>query len=273
MRINNLSSKILTLFCTFLLVIGCSSQMVDKSLKTESYSISEGKVKEQERIRNSMLTGVYQGIDDMYEDSDYVVSGVVKEIEYFEVQPILLRKINVLVNKSYKGTITENNLISILENDGYLRLKSLYEEAKKEYEEKYGNTDKEREDAYLNGITLMSDIKDIENDMLIKYYYFNKEDSKVGDELLLFLTDSSDDTYKDKKVKLSFSEKLSYPKGAYAPLGLGMGKFTRVADSYKRYNLYYTPEGTIIKGMFGGIQKINESYPVKEMEDELKKLK
>lgn len=272
MKIKKIISEILIIFCSFVFVTGCSSQMVDKSLKTESYSISESKVKkEQQRVPNSMLTGIYQGIDDMYGDSDYVVSGVVKDIEYFEVRPMLLRKINVLVSKSYKGTIKENNLVSILENDGYVRLKPLYEDLKKYYEE--NNGDQEKEDAWLYDATHMSDIKDIENDMLIKYYYINKEDSNIGDELLLFLTDSSDDTYKDKKVKLNSGDKLSYPKGAYAPLGLGMGKFTRVGDSYKRYNLYYTPDGTITKEVFGGIQKIKESYSVKEMDDALKKLK
>lgn len=80
-------------------------------------------------------------------------------------------------------------------------MKSLYEGAKKAYEEKHG--DKEKEDTWLFGITYMSDIKEIKNDMLIRYTYLDKEDSKISDELLLFLTDSSDDTYKDKKVKLS----------------------------------------------------------------------
>ena len=118
-----------------------------------------------------------------------------------------------------------------------------------------------------------SDTKDIENDMLIQYYLIDKEDSKIGDELLLFLTDSSDDTYKDKKVKLDDNAKLTYPKGAYASLGIGMGKFTRIGDAYKRYNLYYTPGGTISKGTFGGMEQIRESYSIKEMEDELGKLR
>ena len=86
--------------------------------------------------------------------------------------------------------------------------------------------------------------------------------------------DSSDDTYKDKKVKLDFGNKLSYPKDAYAPLGLFMGKFTRDGDLYKRNKLYYTTErtanGIIIQ--LHTIQSVTENYTVKETEDELKKL-
>ena len=266
-------TKILLLFFSFLLVTSCSSQFVDKSLKTKSFIVSENKVKRNMELPHSDLTGTYDGIEDMYNDSDYVVSGIVKDIEYFEFQYVLLRKINVLVNESYKGNTMKNTLISILENDGYLRLKSLYEGAKKAYEEKNG--DKEKEDAWLYGVTYMSDIKDIKNDMLIKYYYSDKEDSKIGNELLLFLTDSSDDIYKGKKVKLSLGDKLSYPKGAYAPLGLWMGKFTQIGDSYNRCKNYYTAELTESgkKAELHQIKSIRESYTIKEMEDELKKLK
>lgn len=273
MKSNKTVCRILTLSCSFLLVTSCSSQIIDRSLETKSFTVSESKVAKKLEVPHSKVTGIYQGIDDMYSDSDYVVTGVVKDIEYFEEHNVLLRKINVLVNKSYMGDIKENTLITILENDGYLRLKSLYAELKKAYEEKYGNKDKAKEDAYLFGATYMSDIKDIENDMLIKYCYIDKEDSKTGDELLLFLTDSSDDTYKDKKVKLDNNAKLTYPKGAYSSLGIGMGKFTQMGDFYKRYNLYYTPDGTISKGTFGGMEQIRESYSEIEMEYELGKLR
>ncbi len=272
-RHNLISICLIASMCTIILCTGCGNQVTDKSLVTEPFIVIENKVLNKQGVPHLQVTSVYQGIDDMYSDSDYIVTGVVKEIEYFEDHNLLLRKINVLVNKSYIGDISENTLISILENDGYLRLKSLYTELKTAYEEKSGNLDKEKEDAYLFGATYMSDIKDIENDMLIKYYYINKEDSKIGDELLLFLTDSSDDTYKDKKVKLDNNVKITYPNNAYAVLGIGMGKFTLIGDSYSRYNLYYTPDGTISKGSFGGIEQIRESYSMNEMEDELKKLK
>jgi len=274
LKINKIACSIVTLFCSFSLVTGCSNKIIDKSLKTKSYIVNESKVKKEQQSLESPLTGIYQGIDDMYSNSDYVVSGVVKGIEYFQVKQMLLRKVNVLVNESYKGNITKSTLISVLEDDGYLRLKSLYEDVKKAYEEAGGDKNKEIEDAYLKGATYMSDIKDIENDMLIKYYYINKEDSKTGDELLLFLTASTDDTYKDKKVKFfDGAQKLSYPKGAYAPLGIGMGKFTLNGDSYKRYNMYHTADGTVLNTGLGGIEKITGSYTVKEMEDRLKKLK
>ena len=263
----------LFLLCLFLLVTSCSSQIMDRSLKTKSFAVSENEVSKKLGMPHSKLTGTYLGIDDMYSDSEYVVSAVVKDIEYFEEHNVLLRKIDVLVKTSYMGNIKGNTLISILENDGYLRLKSLYAALKKAYEEKYGNKDKEKEDAYLFSATYMSDIKDIENDMLIQYYYIDKEDSKIGDELLLFLTDGSDDTYKDKKVKLDNNAMLAYPKDSYASLGIGMGKFTRIGDFYKRYNLYYTPDGTISKGPFGGMEQIRESYSVIEMEYELKRLR
>lgn len=265
-------SRILILFCLIFLVTSCESQFLDRSLKTKSYDINESKVKNtQIGLPHSDLTGVYNGIDDMYSDSDYVVSGVVKKIEYFEVENVLLRKINVLVNKSYKGNIMKNTLISILEHDGYIRLKSLYEKLKKAYEEKNG--DKEKEAAFLYGATYMSDIEDIKNDMLIRYTYKNKEDSKIGDELLLFLTDSSDDTYKNKKVKLALGDKLSYPKGAYAALGLWMGKFTKTGDSYKRCKWYYTTEfyDNGKKVQLHQSQTIRDSYTVEEMEDEINK--
>lgn len=271
MNVKNIASKILIILCSFLFVTGCGSQYTDKSLKTKSFAVSDNKILRETDLPHIDLTGIYDGIDDMYGDSDYVVSGVIKGIEYFEVQNILLRKINVLVNKSYKGNIMENTLISVLENDGYVRLKSLYEAAKKTYEEKNG--DKAKEDAFLFGITYMSDIKDIKNDMLIRHCYINKGDSKIGDKLLLFLVDSSDDTYMDKKVKLALNNKLTYPKGAYAPLGLFMGKFTQADDYYNRFNIYYT---TVLTGKANDVHKsqsITARYTVKEMEDMLNKLR
>ncbi len=183
---------ILILLCSFLLITGCSSQIMDRSLETVPFTVNENKVARTLGVPHSKLTGIYQGIDDMYGDSDCVVS---------------------------------------------------------------------------------AEVKDIENDMLIQYDYIDKEDSHIGDELLLFLTDSSDDTYKDHLVKLDDNAKLTYPESAYASLGIGMGKFTRIGDAYKRYNLYHTPDGTISKGTFGGIQQIRESYSTKEMDDELGKLR
>lgn len=277
MKIKNIATKLLTLFCSILLVTGCSSEIVDNSLKTEHYIVNESKVEKQHTLLEPELSSIYSGIDDMYRDSDYVVSAIVKDVEFFEVKHVLLRKINVLINKSYKGNITKNTLISVLENDGYLRLKSLYADSKKYYID--NNGDKEKEAEWLDSVTHGADIKDIENDMLIKSYYPYKKDSKIGDKLLLFMSDSSDDTYKDKTVRL-FGSKLSYPKGAYATVGNGLGKFTLNDNTYQRYNLYYTPNGTI-KGLqtttegtvVRGIPVIKKSYTVKEMEDELKKLK
>lgn len=276
--------KVLMLFCLCLITIGCSRQILDKSLKIESYTINDSKVTNKRELEPN-VSGIYKGIDDMCKDSDYVVTGVVRNIEYFEAKPVLLRKINVLVSENYKGTIEKNTLVSVIENDGYLRLKTVYADLKKEYEHNFGVGDKKKEEAFLYNATFKTfktdikdvenGIKDIENDMLIKYYYINKDDkddSKIGDKLLLFMTDSSDNTYKDKKVNLG-NNKLAYPKGAYAPLGIGMGKFTQVGDSYNRYNYYYTPDGTILKGSFGGYEIIKGNYTVKEMKDELKKLK
>lgn len=260
--IKNAASKILLLLFTFSLVAGCSAQISDKSLKTEPYNVTKNKVLKKMEVLDSDLTGVYNGIEDMLEDSDYVVAGEVKDIGYFEDQHVLLRKLDILVSNCYKGGIRKNTLVSILENDGYLRLKPFYEELKKYYEENNGV--KEKEADWLYDATYMTALKDIENDMLIQYYYIDKVDSKIGDKLLLFLTDSSDDTYRDKKVTLAGGSKLSYPEGAYAPLGLGMGKFTLTGDTYHRYNYYYTPEGTI-----DGIQIIRKSYTAKEVEEEL----
>ena len=44
------------------------------------------KVAKKQELRPN-LAGSYKGIDDMYKDSDYVVSGVVKDIEYFDFAP------------------------------------------------------------------------------------------------------------------------------------------------------------------------------------------
>ncbi len=115
----------------------------------------------------------------------------------------------------------------------------------------------------------MSDISDINNDMLVKYKYTNKVDSRIDDNLLLFLTDSSDDTYKDKKVKL-FDGKLNYPEGAYVPLGLFMGKFTVEDDYYHRCNTYYTTVITEEESYVSKPQRITASYSAKDMEDILK---
>ncbi len=130
--------KMILLFCTVILMTGCSSQSLDNTLKVEPFTVSEEKIKDKVIDKNTQLTDIYSEISDMYSDSDYIVSGTVKSISYFEDNCILLRKIDVLVDKSYKGSISKNTLISVLEKDGYARLKSMYEEAKKNYEEKMG---------------------------------------------------------------------------------------------------------------------------------------
>jgi hypothetical protein len=259
------------LFCMFYLIVGCSGQLVDKSLKTKSFTVSEKKVKKTMELPSSDdLTGTYSEISDLYNDSDYIASGTVKNIEYFEVDCILLRKINVHVENSYKGNIKKDTIISVLENDGYIRLKSLYEKAKKEYEKNKGDKSKEKE--WLYSATFMSDIDDIKNDMLIRYTYSTKTDSKIKDKLLLFLTSSSADTYKNKKVKLSLNNILVYPEGAYVSLGLGMGKFTLAGDSYIRNTRYCTTTIDNGKIKLNQAQFIKGSYTAEEMEAKLKKL-
>ena len=261
--------KMILLFCTVILMTGCSNQFVDKTLKVEPFTVSEEKIKDKVIDKNTQLTGTYSEISDMYSDSDYIVFGTVKSISYFEDNCILLRKIDVLVDKSYKGSISKNTLISVLEKDGYARLKSMYEEAKKHYEERNG--DKEKEEEFCLSAAHMSDINDINNDMLVKYKYTNKVDSRIDDNLLLFLTDSSDDTYKDKKVKL-FDGKLIYPEGAYVPLGLFMGKLTVEDDYYHRCGTYNTTIITEEESYVNKPQRITSMYAVKDMKDILKNL-
>ena len=248
--------KILTILGMFLFMVGCSGRYVDKSLKVNTFTVDENKVKEERMILQdcSPLTHYYNGIDEMYDDSDYVVSGEVKNIQYFEYQTLILRKIDVLVNKSYKGTIHNNTLITVLDY-GYIRLKSQYESAKKNYEEK--NKDIAKEDDYLKQIISPYDIKDIQNDMLIKYVYPYKV-SKVDDKLMLFLKDSS---YKNKKVIIHGIE-LPYPEGvSYATVGLFIRKFTQTDD-------LYIPGGHIELADY----RINKFYTLKEMKDKLEKL-
>lgn len=275
-RINgSIKSKAVLVFivCSIFLFMGTGCKYTDKTLKTTPYDISESKI-----IRNHnlgfTLTGVYNDIGEMYEDSDCILSGVVKDVEYFQHEYILLRKTNVLVKKSYKGDVEKNTLISILENDGYLRVKTLYEEAKAYYEEHSEDEDPKKKEDYLYGITYMTDKKDIEDDGLFKLFYHDKpEDSKVGDELLLFLAKSSDDSYKDKKIQLFFGNRLSYPEGAYTTLGLWMGKFTKDGQYYKRGEWYYiTDFSPDRKGPLNQALKIQDKYTLEEMENQLKEL-
>ncbi len=275
-RINGMiknKAVLVVIVCSIFLFMGTGCKYSDKSLKTTPYDISKSKI-----IRNDYqsfyLTGVYNDIGEMYEDSDCVLSGVVKDVEYFQFKYTLLRKINVLVKKSYKGNIENNTLISILENDGYLRVKSLYEDAKAYYEKNSEDKDQKKKDDYLYGITFMTDKKDIEDDGLIKIFYNDKpEDSKVGDELLLFLAESSDDSYKDKKIQLALESKLSYPEGAYTTLGLWMGKFTKDGQYYKRGQWYYITDLSVNnKGPLNQCVKIQDKYTLEEMENQLKEL-
>lgn len=272
-RIKKSKAVSVIIVCSIFLFMVTGCKYTDKTLKTTPYDISESKIIRDHNL-GFTLTGVYNDIEEMYEDSDCVIFGVVKDIEYFQREYILLRKINVLVKKSYKGDVEKNTLISILENDGYLRVKTLYEEAKAYYEEHSEDDDPKKKEEYLYGRTYMTDIKDIEDDGLFNLYYYDKpEDSKVGDELLLFLAESSDDSYKGKKVQLSFGDTLSYPEGAYTALGLWMGKFTRDGEYYKRGDWYYitdlSPDRT---GPLTQALKIQDKYTLEEMENLLKEL-
>lgn len=265
-------SKILLLFCFSLIGTGCSNEVIDKTYKAEVFNVEENKILGEIHMPTWQLSSSYEGIEDMYEDADYVVAGRVKNIEYFQFGNDILRKINVAVSDNYKGDIDKNTEISIIENDGYLRLKSLYENLKKEYEDKKGTLDTPEKDQFLESIIALysnqqADIKDAENDRLMKYSYLYKENSNLNDEVLLFLTNSSEDILTNKKVYF-IGRQFSYPEGAYVSLGNGMGKFTLEDNEYKRYNYYYTPQGNV-----DGMEIIKESYSVKEMKDTLKKLK
>ena len=97
--------------------------IVDKSVPIESFDI-EDYSKVLEAPSETDFEKVYNNIDDLYNEADNVVYGTVKSVEYFDETGVALTYFNLIIEKVYKGELNENDMISIMTNGGFCRLKN-----------------------------------------------------------------------------------------------------------------------------------------------------
>lgn len=182
--------------------------IVDKSVPIESFDI-EDYSKVLEAPSETYFEKIYNNIDDLYNEADNVVYGTVKSVEYFDETGVALTYFNFIIEKVYKGELNENDMISIMTNGGFCRLKN--------YIKVFGNGK-------------FSDYSQKEiDDTIIKFTGAGQPLTKVGDKYVLFLSPP----IKDEKP---------FPTGAYVQIGSFMGRYYYQNNKLMRFKPANEPD-------------------------------
>ena len=132
-----------------------------------------------------------------------------KSVEYFDETGVALTYLNFIIEKVYKGELNENDMISIMTNGGFCRLKN--------YIKVFGNGK-------------FSDYSQKEiDDTIIKFTGAGQPLTKVGDKYVLFLSPP----IKDEKP---------FPTGAYVQIGSFMGRYYYQNNKLMRFKPANEPD-------------------------------
>ena len=189
-------------------IVGCGTEesntaqkFVDKTVSVETFepkdfsnSISVSSVADFEKI--------YKTKEELYDASQNVVYGTVKELSYFDESGAAHILYTFAVEKVYKGSLTENDLISVLTAGGYVRLSKRIELYGKGKFENY--TEKQ-----INNTIIKSDNMGVPT-------------PKVGEKCLLFLSAPIDN-------------EPPFPDGVYGAMGDFMGRYVEKDGEFVRY--------------------------------------
>lgn len=189
-------------------LVGCSqtnkstsnASVVDKTVAINSFNPDNFSNK---IVSKSSLDfeKIYENMEQLNADAPNIVYGTVKEVKNFDESGSAMTCYNLLVEKSYKGNLNENDMVSILAIGGYVRLEK--------YIEVFGDgkfsdySSKERQTTVIE-----------ENPMDVPV-------PQVGDKYLVFLSEP-------------IKNEAPFPDGTYSEVGSFMGRYY---DNDKSRNL------------------------------------
>ena len=177
---------------------------------------------------------IYQNIDELYEDSQNVVYGKVKEIAYIDDSRAAITSYNFLIENSYKGSLKENDMISVLAAGGYVRLQKFIE---------------------VFGDGKFKDYSESKrNQTVIEENVMGAPLPQENEKYLLFLSDP-------------IKDESPLPDGAYSEIGAFMGRYYDKENARNGNTLSrYVPKDE--PNFYGGE---NENYSLSEFENILQK--
>lgn len=196
-----------------LMVVGCSKDsttsstqdIVDKSIAVNSFDLESFPNKIEVSVIPDFFK-IYKNVDELNEDSSNVVYGTVKEIENYDESGAAMTCYKFVIEKSYKGSLKENDMISVLAVGGYVRLQK--------YIEVFGDGKFEDFSEAQRKTTVIK-----ENPM-------NAPVPKENDKYVLFLSEP-------------IKDEAPLPNGVYSEIGAFMGRYYYDNDIFTRY----TPVG------------------------------
>lgn len=164
-----------------MLLISCST-IDDQTYQGKKIYILETDIHDNRTIL--MSNGVYETIEDMYNDSDVVINGFIEDIVYYTDNDILFNEAIILkVSCVYKGDITKNILLSIFTSKKCINV--------------------ELGESFL--IHNDDSAKDRELPLVAKYYAKGAKTTpyseSIGKECVLFLVKGGTDIFADKKMR------------------------------------------------------------------------
>ena len=196
-------------------IAGCGTEesktvqkFTDKTVNVESFEPKDFS----NIISVSMATDfekIYKTKEELYDASQNIVYGTVKELSYFDESGAAHVLCDFEVEKVYKGSLAENDLISVLTAGGYVRLSKRIEIYGKGKFENY--TEKQ-----INNTIIKSDNTGVPT-------------PKVGEKCLLFLS-------------APINNEPPFPNGAYGVMGDFMGRYTQQGDELVRYKPVDEPD-------------------------------
>lgn len=255
-----MSKKILLLIVILLLITGCASEreIIDNTLDYDIFPYEEYDIITMLYVGfgepNRPLNDIYNNIAEMYNDADYVVKGKIIKMEMYlnngefvDASDIYNESIEILVDESFKGSIENNTMISVLSYRTFIDLTdnvSIFLKNQEDATPNFSDADFEK---------LKKSVKE-GTPILLSQRYAGYVEFSIGDKCLLFLTDNTKDAFSDKKVfpidsYLTKENHLAYkdyypfvhaenmlPIGGYVPMGKTLGFLTLNDDIYVRQN-------------------------------------
>lgn len=180
-----------------------STAYVDKTVKADTFTAEN-----YNNISNVVevidFSEIYNTKEELYANAVNVVYGTVKEKSYFDESGSAHTIYTFAVEKVYKGSLSENDLISVMTIGGCVRLSKRIE--------LYGNSGfEDYTDEQINNTLLKES--------------FGVPEPEIGDKYLLFL---------DEPI----NNEPPFPDGVYSELGSFMGRYVQEGKNFVRL----TPE-------------------------------
>ncbi len=228
----------------FLSIVGCGTEesktvqkFTDKTVNVESFEPQDFS----DVISVSMSADfekTYKTKEELYKASENVVYGTVKKLTYFDESGAAHVLCDFEVEKVYKGSLAENDLISVLTAGGYVRLSKRIEiYGKGKFA---GYTDKQ-----INNTVIKSDNMGVPT-------------MEVGEKCLLFLS-------------APINNEPPFPNGVYGVMGDFMGRYVQQGDKFVRYKPVTEPD--FYMGGEEKISKISVETYLKSEKEKLEKVK